>query len=174
MEARIKEQLLRWESVNWGKKSQRLRIWRRDKKKMVTKTTDWLRNEGTQPFIAVKTTAWPKSFLFILLHIYHPSLKWCSPGVQTLSATTTASTLLWDNFAQIPGCWGVKACKHTLSEMWLFSWGSAISNTGHLKIPQRKKKSWEKEGQKDVYHHPPVQGKDRNKPNGSPQDAAIC
>lgn len=68
----------------------------------MTKNTDWLRNWATQPHTTVKTTAWPKSSLLILFHIYHLSMKWYSPGVQPPPSLETTFSKSLDA--------GVKAC----------------------------------------------------------------
>lgn len=70
---------------------------------------------------------------------------------------------------QIPGCPGEGL--YTPSELWLFSGGAAISNPGQLNIPRGRSRAGK---ERDLHHHPPVQGRDRNKPNGTPLDTAIC
>lgn len=71
-----------------------------------------------------------------------------------------------------PNPWvlGWRLAHPPLSELWLFSWGSATSNLSQLKIPQRRKR----ERKRDLHHHPPVLGKDRIEENGTPLDVAIC
>lgn len=116
----------------------------------------------------MKTTARPKSSLLIPFHIYLLSMKRYSPGVQPPHPPPSLETTFPKSLDT-----GVKACTHTLClSCDYFGWGSAISNLGQLKIPQRRKQR-ARERERDLHHHPPVQGKDSNKLNGTPLDAAI-
>lgn len=56
-----------------------------------------------------------------------------------------------------------------MTELWLSALGCVISKLGQLKIPHRRAQT-----ENDLWHHVPVQGKDRNKPKGTPLEALMC